>query len=618
MKIVFAGLMEVLTRWFACQRSLKGDSQALQIVGRSGGAVFSRRVYRYDHGSAADAHAQMEARSVAEALGASDASFSDDEWERCLPQITTALVDHSPSRLAVASSAHRQLLSFALRDALVQRIVAKPEMGLKTCWLLQDALLEERNTLEAGSFGDVLFRECWAASHRVDTCKDSAAFVGALVRVSEHLAKVERTKRRDPRRLEPMLHALNDWLAPRALAGGVDVPLFEVASGASLRVLRIHVASCRVMPSRARAPTLLYCEAIERTADGGAAPVLNLDDEARRWAPVVAPTRHGHAFDVVDSFLNTGGRLDFEAARRNELLARVYEPQIWEEQEAAAKAASPYGANPGWRLASFLVKADDELRREQLASQFAEAVADVLDRHGVDAYLRPYGIICCGPRAGLVETLADAKSLDHVKQQLKSLDMGTDLGAYFDAVYGPYDENQQVGGAPNRKEASLNFARSLAGSSLLSYALDVKDRHNGNILLDRGGRLIHIDFGYMLGRSPGGLNFEDAPFKLPQDYVHVLGGVGSDAWVAFATAFAAGLHALALELHRLQTLLVLFFGDSNVGLEAATALGERFRGLGQDPRQTMAAATDMIRRSHDSDRAKQYDWYQWKTNGIVP
>ena len=247
MKIVFAGLMEVLTRWFACQRSLKGDSQALQIVGRSGGAVFSRRVYRYDHGSAADAHAQMEARSVAEALGASDASFSDDEWERCLPQITTALVDHSPSRLAVASAAHRQLLSFALRDALVQRIVAKPEMGLKTCWLLQDALLEERNTLEAGSFGDVLFRECWAASHRVDTCKDSAAFVGALVRVSEHLAKVERTKRRDPRRLEPMLHALNDWLAPRALAGGVDVPLFEVASGASLRVLRIHVASCRVL-----------------------------------------------------------------------------------------------------------------------------------------------------------------------------------------------------------------------------------------------------------------------------------------------------------------------------------------------------------------------------------
>ena len=51
-------------------------------------------------------------------------------------------------------------------------------------------------------------------------------------------------------------------------------------------------------------------------------------------------------------------------------------------------------------------------------------------------YLRPYGIVCCGPRAGLVETLADAKSVDHVKQQLVSLDMAADLGAYFDAVYG--------------------------------------------------------------------------------------------------------------------------------------------------------------------------------------
>ena len=59
------------------------------------------------------------------------------------------------------------------------------------------------------------------------------------VRVSEHLATVDRSKRRAPERLRPMLRALNDWLAPRALRGGVSVPLFPCASGASLRVLRI-------------------------------------------------------------------------------------------------------------------------------------------------------------------------------------------------------------------------------------------------------------------------------------------------------------------------------------------------------------------------------------------
>ena len=228
--------------------------------------------------------------------------------------------------------------------------------------------------------------------------------------------------------------------------------------------------------------------------------------------------------------------------------------------------------------------------------------------------------MCCGPRAGLVETLADAKSIDHVKGAMHDLDVGPGLDAYFDHVYGRYDDasasDGEAGDAPGRREASLNFARSLAGASLLCYALDVKDRHNGNILIDRAGRLTHIDFGYMLGRTPGGLSFEDAPFKLPAEYVAALGGVGSDAWAAFAAALAAGAHAIAAELAALQTLLVLFFGDSPVGVDAARRLGDRFAGLDGDPRRTVAFATDLIARSFDSDRGKQYDWYQWKTNGI--
>lgn len=54
------------------------------------------------------------------------------------------------------------------------------------------------------------------------------------------------------------------------------------------------------------------------------------------------------------------------------------------------------------------------------------------------------------------------------------------------------------------------------------YNGQVKDRHNGNLLLDEEGHIIHIDFGFMLSNSPGGVNFESAPFKLTRELLEVI------------------------------------------------------------------------------------------------
>ena len=52
-------------------------------------------------------------------------------------------------------------------------------------------------------------------------------------------------------------------------------------------------------------------------------------------------------------------------------------------------------------------------------------------------------------------------------------------------------------------------------------------------MLTADGKIVHIDFGFAFTTSPGGINFERAPFKLTKEYVDILGGKGSDLFCYF-------------------------------------------------------------------------------------
>lgn len=67
------------------------------------------------------------------------------------------------------------------------------------------------------------------------------------------------------------------------------------------------------------------------------------------------------------------------------------------------------------------------------------------------------------------------------------------------------------------QRARKNFIQSIAAYSLLQFLLAIKDRHNGNVLVDDEGHLVHIDFGFILDIAPGGITFERAPFKASEE-----------------------------------------------------------------------------------------------------
>lgn len=101
----------------------------------------------------------------------------------------------------------------------------------------------------------------------------------------------------------------------------------------------------------------------------------------------------------------------------------------------------------------------------------------------------------------------------------------------------------------------------------MTYLLQIKDRHNGNILLDREGHLIHIDFGFMLSNTPGNIGFEAAPFKLPVEYIAVLGGIEGSAFQEFKRLFKDGFKAARKHCDRIISMFPLFIISSLIDMD---------------------------------------------------
>ena len=222
-----------------------------------------------------------------------------------------------------------------------------------------------------------------------------------------------------------------------------------------------------------------------------------------------------------------------------------------------------------------------------------------------------YEILITSSSSGLIEYIPNTISLDFLK---KSIPQDWNLNLFYRKFFNE-----------NFEEAQKNFAESLAAYSLVSYLIDIKDRHNGNILIDINGNIIHIDFGFILGISPGNLRFESAPFKLTNEYVDILDGVNSGMFQYFKSLLTRGFIEVKKHYERLSQIVeIIAKGQSDLpcftGRKAEAVMNDfksRFH-LDKGEYEYFDIVEELVKESIGNWRTVQYDYFQKLTNDIRP
>lgn len=257
-----------------------------------------------------------------------------------------------------------------------------------------------------------------------------------------------------------------------------------------------------------------------------------------------------------------------------------------------------------WQSAIF--KVGDDCRQDVLALQMIAAFRGIFHDVGLDVFVFPYRVTATGPGCGVIDVLPNSISRDMLGREAVN-----GLYEYFISKYGNEDSLRF-------QQARNNFVKSMAAYSVISFLLQFKDRHNGNIMIDDAGHILHIDFGFCFDIAPGGIKFERAPFKLTTEMLAVMGG-GADhqSFQWFEELCIKAFLASRQYAEKLSQIILLMM-DSGLPCfkpESVRFFKERFV-LEKNDREAADFMKDLIRKSYASYSTGFYDQYQLLTNGI--
>ncbi|GMI18588.1 hypothetical protein TrLO_g8969 [Triparma laevis f. longispina] len=387
------------------------------------------------------------------------------------------------------------------------------------------------------------------------------------------------------------------------------LPIFGTKNFRLKRLVKVLPEYCRVLNSRERRPWMCMMEVVDYdpTPPTEGRLIREADEEEKVEVENSNPTPPPPQINPPTPPLS-------ESPHSSKILTSIFGPSH-STLKSHHRPLSPYSNLPGWNLLHYVIKSGEDVRLETLIMSLIKIFNQQFNELQGGAKITPYEITSCGVCKGVIECVEDSISISDLKKDNIFRTQIHTLQNMFNTVFGG--------------EKRRGFLRSLVGYSLVCYVLQVKDRHNANILLTREGEIVHIDFGYVLGSIPkmGRIPIfsERAPFKLTKEMWEVIGG-WREGGEEFCRLFDEGLVKLSEVRDEICAILLSGLisisptGDNLQSRKEAELIVEGVRRrltIKENARERKEFVFGLVSVAINDWGTSTYDWLQKNMNGMV-